>query len=307
MNETHISTHRHPWLWLAVVAATAVASGLALATGHGLVVSATLPVALVVFLALLELAMVRDPARSWRNDPQLACDVGHALLGGWLAERVGAVIVTTAAAAAATQIPAALILWPGDLPLPVQAAMLILAAEGLEYLRHRWLHADPRAWLFHRLHHDASRMHVLKAPRSHFVDMSLRFVLVFAPLALLGAPAELFPAYVLAMACTGPISHSGFTTGAPAWLHRVLVTPEVHAIHHARAAEYQGANLAPVLPLFDILGGTFRAPENSTGVSFGIDEAAPDTFVRQLLSPFRELLARRPAVGAARTGPEPSA
>lgn len=268
-----------------------------LAQSGGLPLAATaLPVAVIVSLALLERIAAADSSATWWADPQLRCDIGHALVGGWLAERLGTVLLVAAAATIAAFLPTALSVWPTGLPVAAQALLLIVFAEGLEYARHRGLHAWDRGWALHRLHHDSDRLHVLKASRIHFLDLLTRFAFVFAPLVLLGAPAELLPAYSLALLCLGPVSHANLSLPLPRWVHRVLVTPDVHRIHHARSLSLSQKNLAPILPIFDIVFGTWQAPEETHVVAFGSDEPdAPRTFAGQLAGPVRELFADRSA------------
>jgi len=251
-----------------------------------------LPVGVVVGLVLLERLTPRDPSGGWWSDPQLGCDIGHALVGGWVAERLGAVALTAVAVGLAWIRPAESGAWPTSWPWVAQAALVILVTEGLEYFRHRGLHAWDRAWVLHRLHHDTGRMHVLKGARIHFLDLLTRFGLVFAPLVALGAPAELLPLHSLALVCVSPVSHANLALPRPAWVHRVVVTPDVHRIHHARSRDLASKNLAPILPFFDLLGGTYEAPEAGRVIDFGIDDPDPPrTFAAQLFRPIGALIA----------------
>lgn len=279
-------------LWLSIVAATAGASLWVVARGSGFVANTAVPLALLFGLALLERRLPGDESHRWENDPQLPCDMGHMIAGGWLAELAGSALLVAGVSFLAEAHPVNV--WPHAWPIAAQIALLLVLAEGLEYGRHRFLHASESAWVFHRLHHDADRMHVWKGSRIHFGDLLSRFFVVFAPLAMLGVPLELLPTYSLAILCVGPISHSNLSLPLPQWVHRVIVTPDVHRIHHARSKELSGKNLAPVLPVFDILGGTYEAPRPDRRIEFGVEgPAAPTTFLAQLVRPFVEVLPRR--------------
>jgi sterol desaturase/sphingolipid hydroxylase (fatty acid hydroxylase superfamily) len=54
--------------------------------------------------------------------------------------------------------------------------------------------------------------------------------------------------------------HSAIRVRLP-WLDRILVTPQVHRIHHSINPAHHNRNFADIFPIFDILFGTFRRPE----------------------------------------------
>lgn len=53
--------------------------------------------------------------------------------------------------------------------------------------------------------------------------------------------------------------HSAIRVHAP-WMDRLLVTPQVHRIHHFTDPAHYNRNFADALPLFDIVFGTYRKP-----------------------------------------------
>jgi sterol desaturase/sphingolipid hydroxylase (fatty acid hydroxylase superfamily) len=130
-------------------------------------------------------------------------------------------------------------------------------------------------------------MHVFKSGRGHFLDMVLRHVVVFLPLTALGAPAEILQAYVAAVTVLGPIGHSNVDVRLPGFMHRLLMTPQVHRIHHARDRELAFSNYANVFPLWDIVFGTFQDPLRVRPAGFGIDDdPMPASLWGQIAAPF---------------------
>ena len=73
----------------------------------------------------------------------------------------------------------------------------------------------------------------------------------------------------------------------------MLATPVFHRWHHTRLDEGGNSNFAGTFPLWDILFGTFRMPENELPKEYGKDEATmPDAFVGQMVFPLPPLVER---------------
>jgi sterol desaturase/sphingolipid hydroxylase (fatty acid hydroxylase superfamily) len=71
------------------------------------------------------------------------------------------------------------------------------------------------------------------------------------------------------------------------FVHRLLLTPQGHRIHHAGDLELAMHNYANVFAFWDVLFGTFRHPDERPHPVLGdVDESMPATFAGQLLAPF---------------------
>jgi ornithine lipid hydroxylase len=283
--------------WPVMVVLSAAGFALGFATGQVLLALAVVPVAASAGIMALEAwipAVTQGTA--WR-DPQVRHDVFHTIVGQGFGNQLGAALVAAAMALplgwAGARFGGAL--WPTEWPLAVQALAGVFVADGLDYARHRAEHAWSWLWPVHALHHSVDRMHVLKSGRGHFLDMVLRHFVVFLPLAAIGAPTEILLAYVAAVTVLGPLGHSNVDVCIPGFLHRVVMTPQVHRIHHARSRELAFSNYANVFPVWDILCGTFWDPSRVTPDRFGIEgDTMPAALWGQLAAPFawRRLTAR---------------
>jgi len=70
-------------------------------------------------------------------------------------------------------------------------------------------------------------------------------------------------------------------------MHRVLVTPQYHRLHHSADPGHANANFALMLPLWDILFGTFWDPADAPVPAVGIEgDPIPHRFMTELASPF---------------------
>lgn len=154
------------------------------------------------------------------------------------------------------------------------------------YRSHRIEHRVPILWEFHKIHHGDERMNTSTWARDHFLQESWRaFFSVFT----LGMIIDLHPAEAgkaalystVFLVALSMFYHSAVRVQLP-WLDRILVTPQVHRIHHSVDVEHHNQNFAGVLPIFDIVFGTYHRPvrEEFPATGLGPDSPAP----RSLLS-----------------------
>jgi sterol desaturase/sphingolipid hydroxylase (fatty acid hydroxylase superfamily) len=276
------------WLWPLFVGGSALAYGLAFTRGAATEAVLLVPAVQVLILFALEPWLPAERDGSALRDPRLGNDLAHNLVGFGLGTPLSDALVLAATALLAGQLSslAGGTLWPAHWPFAVQAALVILLADGLETLRHRLFHASPRLWPFHAVHHEGAHLHIGKSGRNHFLDLGARGLFVFAPLALLGAPREALLAYPAAVSVFGPIAHANLDLATPRWLHRWLMTPAVHHVHHARSLALALHNYANVLPLWDRIFRSFLDPSDLARPDAGLEhDPNPPGFWAQLLAP----------------------
>lgn len=276
-------------VWPLVVAITSAGFVLGFATGHPVVALTFVPVATMLLLVALEQWMPAIGQSGALDDPESGHDVVHLIVGQGFGNQLGEALVAGALAVfagwAGNRVDVAL--WPTSWPLALQVLLGVLLADGLEYVRHRAAHRYAWLWRIHELHHSLDRMHVLKSGRGHFLDMVCRHLTVFLPLAMIGTPTTVLLAYVAAVTALGGIGHANVAMRLPAFLHRIVMTPHVHRIHHARDVHLALANYANVFPLWDLLFGTFRDPTRARPTDFGIEhDTMPASLWGQMASPF---------------------
>ena len=67
----------------------------------------------------------------------------------------------------------------------------------------------------------------------------------------------------------------------------VLMTPQVHSLHHSIDRVLSDSNYANIFPIWDIVFGTFSDPDRHAAGEIGVrDDPIPQDFLAQLLSPF---------------------
>jgi len=173
-----------------------------------------------------------------------------------------------------------------QLPHWAQALVFLVAADFMLYWLHRMFHGTG-FWKYHAVHHSSKEVDWISAARFHPVNLLIGTIGVDVVLLMAGISPN-------AMVLLAPFNtfHSAFVHANLNWtlgpFRYVLATPVFHRWHHTRLDEGGNSNFAGTFPLWDILFGTFRMPENELPKEYGRDEATmPDAFVGQMVFPFR--------------------
>jgi sterol desaturase/sphingolipid hydroxylase (fatty acid hydroxylase superfamily) len=177
-----------------------------------------------------------------------------------------------------------------DQPLWLQTLEAFLLAEVVQYWAHRAAHTAPVLWRFHKVHHSITELDWLAAARLHPIDQAFTRSCVVIPLFALGFTSGTFGALLVLFTFQALFIHANvrFTFGP---LRYVFATPEFHHWHHSDDPRTYNSNFAGELPVIDKLFGTLhlsREPAHRWPAGYGIDEPAPDGYLRQMAWPFRK-------------------
>ena len=183
------------------------------------------------------------------------------------------------------------------LGLPVWASVLlaIMALDFAIYLQHVSFHAVPALWRLHRMHHADLEFDVTTGARFHPIEILLSMGLKLGVVAALGAPAVAVLIFEVLLNATAMFNHSNVRM--PAWVDSVLrwvvVTPDMHRVHHSIIARETNSNFGFNLPWWDRLFGTYRAQPTAghDAMIIGIEqfrEPREQRLDRMLTQPFRD-------------------
>jgi sterol desaturase/sphingolipid hydroxylase (fatty acid hydroxylase superfamily) len=179
-----------------------------------------------------------------------------------------------------------------------------LVLDLLVYGVHRWMHAVPFLWRFHALHHSDPDFDVTTSVRVHPGEYMLASAAYWIAVIVLGIPVVVMLAHGLSMFAAAAITHGNIRL--PEWLERVLrpvvITVDLHVIHHSVVYEEANANFGAVLSIWDRIFGTYRwlPRAQQERIVFGVRELPPREALRpaaMLLTPWR--LARAGAAAEA--------
>jgi sterol desaturase/sphingolipid hydroxylase (fatty acid hydroxylase superfamily) len=169
------------------------------------------------------------------------------------------------------------------------------------YVQHRVVHAMPMLWRFHRMHHADVELDVTSGARFHPVEILLSLGIKAVVITALGAPAVAVLLFEIVLNGTAMFNHSNVRV--PVRIERLLrgvvVTPDLHRVHHSVLRHETDSNFGFNFPWWDRLFGTYRPePEaGHEGMTLGLDEFRDpkETRLDRLVTqPFRNDPARPP-------------
>ena len=149
-----------------------------------------------------------------------------------------------------------------------------LVLDLVIYGQHVLFHHVPWLWRLHRMHHADLDIDVSTGGRFHPIEILLSMLIKMATVGLLGIPVAAVVAFEVALNATSMFNHSN--VAMPAWLDRIVrlivVTPDMHRVHHSVLRQETDSNFGFNLPWWDRLFGTYRAEPRAghDGMTIGL-------------------------------------
>jgi len=136
----------------------------------------------------------------------------------------------------------------------------VVALDFFIWLQHVMVHAVPVLWRLHRVHHADLDYDVTTGARFHPIEILLSMLIKFAVIAVLGPPVLAVILFEILLNATAMFNHSNVRI--PVSVDRVLrllvVTPDMHRVHHSVEDDETNSNFGFNLPWWDRLFGTYR-------------------------------------------------
>jgi sterol desaturase/sphingolipid hydroxylase (fatty acid hydroxylase superfamily) len=183
-----------------------------------------------------------------------------------------------------------------NLPLPFWSKIIgsVIVLDLAIYLQHVTFHAVPVLWRVHRMHHADLDFDVTTGVRFHPIEIILSMLIKFGVIAALGAPALGVLIFEVLLNATSMFNHGNvrIPTRVDRVLRWLVVTPDMHRVHHSIVVDETNSNFGFNLSWWDRLLGTYR-PQPAAGhdwMMIGIDQfrQARELWLdRMLLQPFR--------------------
>jgi len=197
--------------------------------------------------------------------------------------------------------------WFHHVALPgwVEFLISLLLMDLAIYLQHRVFHYVPALWRLHRMHHADLDVDTTTGARFHPLEILLSLGIKFAVIVSLGAPAMAVLLFEITLNATSMFNHGNvrLAPGAERILRLIVVTPDMHRVHHSIVRRETDSNFGFNFPWWDRLFGTYQ-PEPGAGhegMTLGIDrfrEHKELRLDRMLTHPFREGSPRPEGKGA---------
>ena len=148
-----------------------------------------------------------------------------------------------------------------DLPLALALIAQLLARGFISFATHWLMHKVPAFWRLHRVHHLDTALDVSTTVRLHPAELLVQLAIGVPMVIALGLSPWVLMLYEILDAGVTVFAHANISL--PAWLERrlrlVIVTPDLHRVHHSAAQPETDSNFGAVLPFWDIVFGTYRA------------------------------------------------
>jgi len=181
-----------------------------------------------------------------------------------------------------------------ELGMGLEVLLALIALDLAIYLQHVMFHAVPLLWRLHRVHHADLDIDVTTGTRFHPVEMLLSMGIKAAAILVIGAPALAVLVFEIALNVTAMFNHSNARMPGrlDAVLRWLVVTPDMHRVHHSIRPEETSRNFGFNLPWWDRFFGTYQvAPrEGHERMIIGIPECRAasrcTTFFGMLALPF---------------------
>lgn len=161
---------------------------------------------------------------------------------------------------------------PHSLAILISVGVLDLAV----YFQHRLFHGVPWFWYFHKLHHQDVDMDVTTGLRFHPLEIFLSLIYKMAVIGLLGAPVVAVFIFEIILNSMSMWSHSNLQISKKIekFLRSVVVTPDMHRVHHSVYSEESQRNFGFNLSLWDRIFNTYKANprDGHTLMKLGVEE-----------------------------------
>ena len=161
-----------------------------------------------------------------------------------------------------------------ELPFWFVVIASVVIMDFVIYLQHVMVHAVPALWRLHRVHHADLDFDVTTGARFHPLEIILSMLIKFATIAVLGPPVLAVVIFEVVLNGTAMFNHSNvrLPLGIDRVLRWLVVTPDMHRVHHSVEDDEANSNFGFNLPWWDRLFGTYRDQPRAghEGMTIGI-------------------------------------
>ena len=150
--------------------------------------------------------------------------------------------------------------------------LTLVAMDFVIWLQHVVFHAVPWLWRLHQVHHADLDYDLTTGARFHPIEIALSMLIKFAAIALLGTPVIAVIIFEVVLNAAAMFNHGNIRL--PVRLDRLLrcvvVTPDMHRVHHSVESDEANTNFGFNLPWWDRLFGTYCAQPRAGQVGMAI-------------------------------------
>ena len=137
----------------------------------------------------------------------------------------------------------------------------VVLLDGVIYWQHIMFHSIPFLWRLHRMHHADQDIDVTTGARFHPIEILISMWIKIGAVTLIGAPVWAVVAFEIVLNASAMFNHSNarLPLKIDAWLRKLIVTPDMHRVHHSVIERETHSNFGFFLSIWDRLFGTYIA------------------------------------------------
>ena len=162
------------------------------------------------------------------------------------------------------------------LPAAVKILLTLLALDFAIYLQHIASHKLPILWRLHKVHHTDLAFDVSTAVRFHPLEILLSLGYKLVLVVSLGADPWATVAFEIILNSSALFNHGNvfIPEHIDRWLRWLIITPDVHRIHHSALRIETDSNYGFSVSWWDRLCGTYRAEAQGgqDGITIGLSD-----------------------------------
>ena len=183
-----------------------------------------------------------------------------------------------------------------EIPSWIAFILSFLLLDLAIYLQHLMFHAVPILWRLHRVHHSDLEFDVTTGLRFHPIEILISMAFKLVLIIVFGTPAIVVLIFEVVLNGSAMFNHSNVRLpfALDRLLRLVVVTPDMHRVHHSVRPSETNSNFGFNLPWWDRVFGTYRAQpkDGHEKMKIGIEQfrTTRDLWIDQMLvQPVREL------------------
>ncbi|WP_283635879.1 sterol desaturase family protein [Aquaticitalea lipolytica] len=163
--------------------------------------------------------------------------------------------------------------WLPEMPLWLYVVLGVLLLDLVgAYLAHYVEHKVKPLWMIHLVHHTDHKVDTTTANRHHPLESVIRFIFTLFGVFIIGTPIAIVFLYQSLSLVATQFSHANIKLPrkVDTVLSYVLVSPDMHKVHHHYMLPYTDSNYGNIFSIWDRLFGTFMKLDRET-IVYGVD------------------------------------
>jgi sterol desaturase/sphingolipid hydroxylase (fatty acid hydroxylase superfamily) len=184
--------------------------------------------------------------------------------------------------------------WMPEMPLWLYILLGVVLLDFFgAYLAHYTEHKIKPLWMIHLVHHSDHKVDTTTANRHHPLESVIRFGFTLFGVLVVGAPIAIVMIYQSMSLIFTQFNHANIKIpkSVDKLLSYVIVSPDMHKVHHHNLLPYTDANYGNIFSIWDRLLGTYMHLDREKivyGVDTFPDEKTNSSLKELLKQPFQK-------------------